>query len=368
MTLSISRRRFIQLTSSAAAVGALSSVAGRAGAQASGELTVALNGGDYAKACVEAYVKPFQAETGINVNAVAEEVTNSQLELMVTTNNVSLDVIPLSPSVEAIATARDQLEEIDYSIYKQDELDAILDFTKTKYSVGSILYAWCLVYNTDKYPADKPRPASWSEFWDVDKYPGVRTLVSGQTGHQGPWEEALLADGVPADAIYPMDIDRVFASLDKIKPHIRKWWANGSEIQQMMRDNAVDLAQSYDGRATVLADEGLPIEINHSQQKVTWESWGIPKGSRNLENAQKFIEFITRADRQAAFAQLMPYGPANQNAFKLIPDELGRKFASHPDYVTTSIMRDANWYAAVGAAGLTNAEILVQRWNEWILR
>lgn len=38
--------------------------------------------------------------------------------------------------------------------------------------------------------------------------------------------------GVPADRLYPMDIDRIFASLDKIKPHIRKWWGTGSEIQQ----------------------------------------------------------------------------------------------------------------------------------------
>ncbi|MER8710218.1 ABC transporter substrate-binding protein [Mesorhizobium sp. M1088] len=364
MSMSIDRRRFIH-GASAIAVGAMSYQSRRAAAQSPGELNVALNGGQYAQACIEAYVKPFEAETGIKVNPLADEVPLAKLELMVSTNSVSLDVIPLDASTPVLAP--ENLEEIDYSIYKKDEMDAILDFAKTPHSVGSIVYAFCMVYNTEKFPAGKPRPTSWAEFWDVSKYPGVRTLASGVYGY-GPWEEALLAHGVPADAFYPMDIDRVFASLDKIKPHIRKWWTTGSEIQQMMHDKAVDLAQSYDGRALSLIDQGAPLEINRNQMKLTWESWGIPKGSPNVQNAQRFIEFITRADRQAAFVQLIPYGPANRNAFKLISQDLGRKLASHPDYLGSSIVMDAKWYAEAGSGGMTNVERLIQRWNEWVLQ
>lgn len=61
-----------------------------------------------------------------------------------------------------------------------------------------------------------------------------------------------------------MDIDRVFASLQKIRAHVRKWWATGSEIQQLMHDKTADLFQSYDGRALTLSEEGAPIEIDRS--------------------------------------------------------------------------------------------------------
>ncbi|TGV78311.1 extracellular solute-binding protein, partial [Mesorhizobium sp. M2D.F.Ca.ET.145.01.1.1] len=105
---------------------------------------------------------------------------------------------------------------------------------------------------------------------------------------EGPWEEALLADGVSPDKLYPMDIDRVFASLDKIKPHIRKWWSSGSEIQQMLHDKVVDIAQSYDGRALLLIDQGAATEINRNQAKLQWDYWVIPKGSPNAKAAQKF--------------------------------------------------------------------------------
>ncbi|MER9839555.1 ABC transporter substrate-binding protein [Mesorhizobium sp. M0145] len=367
MSMPIDRRRFIQ-GASGIAIGAMSFQPRRASAGSPGELTVALNGGDYAKACIEAYVKPFEAETGVKVIPIGEEVPPSTLELMVSTNSVSLDVIPVSASTTVIAPKKRLLEEIDYSIYKKDELDAIIDYTRTPYSVGSIVYALCMVYNTEKFPAGKPRPTTWTDFWDVSKYPGVRAMASGVYGSDGPWEEALLADGVPADALYPLDIDRAVASLDKIKPHIRKWFVTGSENQQLLHDKVVDLAQSYDGRAIALMDQGAPIEANRNQQKVTWESWGIPKGAKNLQNAQKFIEFITRADRQAAFAQLIPYGPANQNAYKLLPVGVGRKFASHPDYLKSSIVMDPEWYTKAGPDGVTNIERLVHRWNEWILQ
>ncbi|RWL09287.1 MAG: extracellular solute-binding protein [Mesorhizobium sp.] len=364
MTMSINRRRFIQATSAIAA-GAMSYQSRRATAQSPGELRAAFNGGDYAKACIEAYVKPFEAETGIKVTPVNEEIYMANLELMASTNSVSVDVIPIGPSTQMQAEKKGYLEKIDYSIYKKDELDAMVDFAKTPYSVGSIVYALCMVYNTEKFPTGKLRPTTWAEFWDVTKYPGVRTLPGLVSP---PLEEALLADGVPADAIYPLDIDRAFASLDKIKPHIRKWYETGSEIQQMLHDKAIDLADSYDGRATALIDQGAPIEINRNQQKINWEGWSIPKGCPNPENAQRFVEFITRADRQAAFMQLMPYGPTNRNAYKLVPENIGRKFASHPDYLASSITTDAKWYAEVGSDGMTNNDRVTQRWNEWILQ
>ncbi|WP_283805585.1 extracellular solute-binding protein [Bradyrhizobium tropiciagri] len=125
-----------------------------------------------------------------------------------------------------------------------------------------------MVYNTEKYPLGKPRPTTWADFCDVKKFPGVRSLVTGRNGTEGPCERALLADGVASDKIYPMDINRIFASLDKIKPHIRKWWTVGSEVQQIMTDKAADLMQSYDGRASVVISRGGAMEINWNQSKV----------------------------------------------------------------------------------------------------
>ncbi|MFK0692121.1 ABC transporter substrate-binding protein [Mesorhizobium sp. IMUNJ 23033] len=357
----------MQVTSSAVAAGALSFVPGRATAQSPGELRVVVGGGDWGKANIDAYVKPFQAETGIKVTPIADEVSFAQLELMVTQNNVAVDVTILGQGNSFVAASKGLVEEVDYSIDNKNELDSLIDYCKQPFGIASIFYSYNLVDNTNKYPAGTPQPTTWADFWDVEKYSGVRLLRTGVDG-AGPWEEALLADGVPADAIYPMDIDRIFHSLDKIKPHVRKWWSYGSEIQQLMHDKAGDLYQPYDGRALLLIDQGLPLEISRNQAKLAWDFWVIPKGSPNAQNAQKFVEFTSRADRQAAFTQLFPEGPTNRNAFKLIPESVARKLPTFPEYMETSIPIDGRWYTEVGSDGLSNIDRLIQRWSEWILQ
>ncbi|MCA1386371.1 MULTISPECIES: ABC transporter substrate-binding protein [unclassified Bradyrhizobium] len=367
MSLLMNRRRVLQAGSSAVLAGAMNSIAGSPVAATTDELRVVVYGGDIAKTYIECFVKPFEAETGIKVVPITDQISSAQLELMVTNKNVTVDVAPMTQGATIIGGEKGLLEPIDYSSFKKEEVDGLFDFVKHPFGVGQLIFSYVMVYNTEKYPAGKPRPNTWAEFWDTKTFPGVRTLVSGRYGGEGPWEEALLADGVAPDKIYPMDINRVFASLDKIKPHIRKWWTVGSEIQQIMTDKAADLMQSYSGRTGVVISRGAPMEMNRSQSKLQWDSWVIPKGSPNAAKAQKFIEFATRAERQAALAKLWPEGPTNRNAFKLLPEELARKLPSHPDYLASGIVMNGKWYSERGADGKTNSDRLRERWNEWIL-
>lgn len=366
MSSNITRRYLMEAGSGAVAVGILSSMTSRTKSQSSNELRVSVGGGDWGKANIKAYVKPFEAETGIKVTPISDDLTQAQIELMAVTNNVTVDVVGPGQGMAVSLATKGLLEKIDYSIFKKDDLDGIAEIAKKPWGVGALFYASVTVYNTEKYPAGKPRPNTWAEFWDVKGFPGVRTMMSGSYGSEGPWEEALLADGVTPDEIYPMDVERIFASLERIKPHVRKWWTSGSEIQQILRDKATDLTHSYDGRALLAINERAPLEINRNQSKLNWSYWAIPKGSPNLQNAQKFIEFASRADRQSAFVKLFPQGPSNSNAFKDIPDALARKLCTYPEYVEQSVAMNIDWYGEVGADGLTNTDRLIRCWNEWI--
>ncbi|WP_247301460.1 hypothetical protein [Bradyrhizobium sp. 179] len=113
--------------------------------------------------------------------------------------------------------------------------------------------------------------------------------MSGKSGGEGFSDEALHVDGVAADALYPVDVDRVFASVDKIESQIRKWSTIASEIQQMMHDKAADLMNSFDGRAGLLVDKGARLEINRKQARLSCDYWAISKGSPNAQNAQRSL-------------------------------------------------------------------------------
>ena len=73
-------------------------------------------------------------------------------------------------------------------------------------------------------------------------------------------EAAAKADGVKDDAFYPLDVDRVFRSLDRIKPHIKTWWSDNSQSQQLMEQDEVDLIHMTNGRATQsILDHNAPV-------------------------------------------------------------------------------------------------------------
>ena len=61
------------------------------------------------------------------------------------------------------------------------------------------------------------KPLSWADFWNVKDFPGKRALPD-YASYALPL--ALLADGVKPENLYPLDVDRAFASLQKIKGSI----------------------------------------------------------------------------------------------------------------------------------------------------
>ncbi len=339
--------------------------AGMASAQDKGTVRVHIGGGDWADANMKAYVEPFEKETGIKVVAIRDWTNLAKLKLMIENKNVEVDVGAM-PSVDFLtANGSGWLDKIDYGAFKADELAGIAARDKQPNGVGYIYAAYVIAYNKDKIPAGK-RPANWAQFWDVKNFPGARTMRMGVYG-SGPWEEALLADGVPMDKLYPLDVDRVFRSLDKIKPHIVKWWKEGAENQQIFADGIADMGHAFNGRITNLQKKGAPLDIEWNQGKIQVDYYIVPKGAQNAANAMKFIAFATRADRQAEFSELIPYGPSNTNAYKFIKPETAKLLPTGPDNVKKMYVRDDGWYMATDASGKNNLQKLIERWNKWIL-
>ncbi|HWN91105.1 MAG TPA: extracellular solute-binding protein, partial [Verrucomicrobiae bacterium] len=203
------------------AVGSLVVAPRGAVGQDKGKVVVQIGGGDWADANFEAYVAPFEKETGIKVVAVRDWMSIAKLKLMVESKKVELDVADIPRLHYLSAVKANYLEKIDYNVYNKAELSKIDDLSKQAYGVGAAYFSYVMAFDNEKFPAGK-RPATWAEFWDAKKFPGPRTLRAGVYG-TGAYEEALLADGVPLDKLYPMDIDRAFKSLDKIRPHVTTW-------------------------------------------------------------------------------------------------------------------------------------------------
>jgi putative spermidine/putrescine transport system substrate-binding protein len=331
-------------------------------------ITVHVSGGFYGDGNIKAFVEPFERATGIHVNAVKSEVPSAQFELAAKSGAIDIDAF-LTTEADGTQFEREgYLAEIDYSVFDDKELAGLSEAARKSWGVESIEAGFILSINSKVHPPGSPRPTNWAEFWDYRKFPGVRTLQSGQSGSEGPWEEALIADAVPMDKLYPLDIDRAFRSLDKIKGQIRKWWTQGNDVMQLFNSGIADIGMNFDGRALALRAAGKPIDIEYNQAKVYGVYWVIPKASKHQAATQRFIAFATRAEQQAQMARITKYAPSNSGAYRLIEPEVAKNLISYPEKSKSSFRLNGAWYAAVGPDGKTNIARLVERWNEWIVQ
>jgi putative spermidine/putrescine transport system substrate-binding protein len=307
-------------------------------------------GGVWETSWRRAFFEPFTAQTKIAVKTVPG-VSFAKLKAQVQTRNFEWDVVNIGDSEYQQATVEGLLEPVDKTAAKTHELPPQM---VREYAIVSYSLAENLVYRKDRFPNGGPQ--SWADFWDVQKFPGTRCM------HDHPHTclaFALLADGVPTGKLYPMDIDRAFRKMDEIKPHIKVWWREGSQSQQLIRDGEVDVITIWSARAVDLIADKVPLELIWNGAEIFTSNLIVPKGDPNAKAAWEFCNFIAQAKPQADFAMLLPYGPANPGARALMPEWRLRQTPAWPDNEKIGFRHDAAWLGPRLAA-------IRERWTHWL--
>ncbi len=184
----------------------------------------------------------------------------------------------------------------------------------------------------------------WADFWDTAKFPGDRALVGSGSGNNPELEFALLAAGVPPDKLYPLDLDKAFASYDKIKPDVVKWWDTGAVPPQLLTDKEVVMSSVWNGRMATLQKAGVPAAISWPQGLSKRDCWAVPKGAKNRDNAMKFIAFSTMAIPQARLSSLIPYGFVNDQSVNYMTEEQMKVLPSAPAIRSQLVPYNYQWW------------------------
>ena len=245
-------------------------------------------------------------------------------------------------------------EKLDYSKIPKDELlaEAIHD-----YGVANCFWSTILGYNTQRFPTGK-HPTGWPDFWDPQKFPGPRALRKDPVAN---FEFALLAAGVPRDKLYPLDVDKAFQSLDRIKPHVKVWWEAGEQPAQLLGSGEVVLASAWNGRVYNAAKAGKPEAVEWEGGVISSDWWIIPRGAKNKETAQEFLAFASSAAPQADYPKYIPYGPVNKKAIQMVAPELLKDLPTAPANLAKQVIINNQWW-------YDNQAAVLERWNNWLLK
>lgn len=346
----ISRRKALKLGGAAA----LAATIIRPARADAGKVIVGSWGGPYTDAQAEAYFKPFEAATGIKVEIVtAGNFTAAGVKGFVETGSYEWDWTTLGSNDYATAAKNGWLEPTDYSLI--DKSNKTPDTQFFEFGVGAEATSDIIAYRSDVFPNGGPQ--NWADYWDTEKFPGPRTMW------KSPWpilEAALLADGVPADQLYPLDLDRAFAKADQIRDKVTVWWESGSQSQDVIVSKNVVIAGMWNGRAGISKRDGAPLEIVWNQGFFDPAFFSIPKGAPNKENAMRLTDWAASPEGGARFAELTFYGPSNLKAIELIDPEIRPLINSAPENLAKQIKRDYEWWTA-------NLAPINERFVAWLI-
>jgi putative spermidine/putrescine transport system substrate-binding protein len=308
-------------------------------AQRAKELVVVHWGGAGGDANRKAYFEPFSKETGIRIT----EQTGPGMEKVkaqVDVGNVNWDVLVDIGAFRMFqGMQQNLLEKIDYDVVTNTK--DLLPYAIQTYGVGSNVGSEVITFNTKTLGSAK-QPKSWADFWNVDGVRGHRAMHQKAFGNL---EMALIADGVPADKLYPLDVERAFRKLQQLKPHIDVWTTTYDQPIRLLTDGEVDMAPTWNARAATATEKGAPIGIEWNQGFLYYDMWSVPKGAPNAKAAMQFINYCLDAQRQAQFATMYPYGPTNKRAIDLIPANVRAQQPTAPQNFEKQILFDDQWWA-----------------------
>lgn len=311
------------------------------------------SGGAVADAMQKAFFAPFEEKYGIKV--IATSPTDfGKLRAMVESGNVEWTATELDVENAELAGEMGLLEPVDTDVV---DLSSYPEEAKHTNWLPRGAYATALGYRKDAFP-DGQHPSTWAEFWDVERFPGPRALRNHPIDNL---EFALMADGVAPEDLYPLDVDRAFAKLDEIKPHIAVWWESGSQPAQMLVDNEVVLATGWNGRFVAVIQDEAPIGIEYNQAIIKEAAFGIPKGAPHAYWGQKLLAEITVAENQGVYANELAYPGLNLKSIEFVDPEIAPLLPTHPDNIDGLVWTKVNWWAEHGKE-------MQRRWNRWVVR
>lgn len=315
-------------------------------AQSDKELVVVARGGAFQAALEKYFYDRFEdgAKTEIIHVPAGTSEQFARLHAMVKTNNVEWDLVTATP----IQLLRDRaaLQPLDCSrIPNASKLG--VEGTCGEYGMLRTIGATVIAYNTEAFPNGGPE--NWADFWNVKGFPGPRCLPGG--GWPGApvnvMMAALLADGVPEDALFPLDVDRAVAKLEQIVPEVTVWWTTGDQSMAAMRNRECVATMMWSGRAIQLINQGQPLTLTWNQSFELTGYWALAKGAPNPDLAYTFLNFfMTDPKAHLAFSSDMVYDTSNAQALEMVAKDQLKYRSSHAPNLKAIIYPDNGWVIA----------------------
>ena len=261
-------------------------------ASASAEELTVFNWFDYIDPAV---IDLFEDETGITVKYV-NFTTNEEMYTKLEAGAGTYDVIFPSEYMIERMIAHDMLEELDLSAMPNfaNVMDRLKDPSYDPGNRFSVPYMWGTLgylYNTEMVDEEL---TSWSALFD-EKYAGNVIMMNSLRDSIGL---ALKYLGYSMNTRNEAELNEAKDLLIKQKQDKIQCGYLLDETKDKMvgGEAAIGVVYSGDAQYAIEKNENLVYVVPEEGSNIWVDGMCIPKGSKNVEGAMKFIDFLCRED------------------------------------------------------------------------
>ncbi len=289
-----------------------------ASAQAPTELTVIVYGGSFEQGWKKSVIEPFEkANPDIKVR-IATGLTQQAIALMrAQKNDVKVDVMLMDEVGAAQAHSEGLYEPLTTA--RVPNLDKLYpQFRVAGDPYTKFMYvAQALVWNKEKV---KAQPDTWEALWQPE-HKGKVVLPDISTSH-GSMFLLTAADMAGGGA---QKIDPGFDKIKTLKPNVLTFYTQHAQMAQLFTQGDASITSWTSDRAQAAIDGGAPLGwvVPKEGAYIIDSTIGIAKGTKKLEAAQRYVNFVLSEAAQAANAEHTYLAPVNREV-KLAPNIAAR--------------------------------------------
>jgi len=314
-----------------------------------GPIVFCTYGGPYGENMQKHVIDPFVKKT--NIQVIRTSTPNfAKVKAMVDIGNVEWDVVDSETRLFYRGAEAGMFTPLDWKVIGHK--DELVPGGVEPMGAANVFYCGVLCWNKTKVKG-AAAPKSWA---DSFKLPGKRTF---RNEAWGTMEVALMADGVPKDKLYPLNVERALKKLSTVKKDII-FWKKTKMALDLFTSGEVDFGYLGYGPTRKAIDAGVPLDFTWNQAILNRDYLVIPKGSKQVESAMKFIAHCMDPEIQAQYSMHYHIGPSNTKAFDYIPKERSDQLPTAPEHLDMAMQTDGKYWAQ-------NQADLAKQFDRWMI-
>jgi len=275
------------------------------------ELVVISYGGSFEQGWRKAVIEPFEKKyPGDKIHIATGLTMQVAAKMRAQKGNVEIDVV-LMDQVGATQAEGEGL----YAPMTAKNVPNLKNlqplFAKKQAGHNWSYFFWegeILAYNTEKVV---PAPTSWKVLFDP-KYAGHVAFPDINTSH-GIW---MLNMAARINGGSEQRIDPGFKAIKGIREGILTFWTKHGQLQQLFSQEEVWLTSWVSDRVAPLIKSGVPISwvVPDEGAYMVSSTIGIANGTKKLDLAYRYVNFVLDAETQALIAKYIHLAPVVKGA------------------------------------------------------